>query len=115
MADQPEAIRLDKWLWQARFCKTRSLAAKLVAGGAVRVNAQRVSKPATPVRVGDGLSFALNGEVRALRILGLGIRRGPAPEAQALYAEIGAPAATSAGLPPATAPAGLEPDREADK
>jgi ribosome-associated heat shock protein Hsp15 len=85
-----EAIRLDKWLWQARFCKTRGLAARLIAAGAVRVNAVRVAKPATPVRVGDGLSFALGGRVHAVRIMALGARRGPAPEARALYADLGA-------------------------
>lgn len=82
------------------------MAQRLIADGAVRVNAQRVSKPATPVHVGDGLTFALAGRVRALRILSLGVRRGPAPEAQALYAEIGDDPDT--GEPP------LEPGAEAD-
>ena len=108
-----DSIRLDKWLWQARFCKSRALAARLVADGAVRVNSNRVVKPATPVRVGDGLSFALAGRVRALRILALGTRRGPAPEAQALYADLDAraegPGQRSAG------DAALEPGGEADK
>ena len=45
--EPPLSLRLDKWLWQARFCKTRSLAARLVADGKVRVNSQRVTKPAT--------------------------------------------------------------------
>ncbi len=85
----PAAIRLDKWLWQARFCKSRAVAARLVADGAVRVNAVRVSKPAHAVRVGDGLSFAQGGTVRAIRILAIGSRRGPAPEARALYADVG--------------------------
>ena len=49
MPEQPQAIRLDKWLWQARFCKSRALAARLVTDGAVRVNALRVVKPATAV------------------------------------------------------------------
>ncbi len=96
MADGPETIRLDKWLWHARFCKSRAIAARLVAAGAVRVNAARVSKPATTVRVGDGISFAHAGRVHAVRILGLGARRGPAPEAQALYVDVGA----AAGLEP---------------
>lgn len=82
------SIRLDKWLWQARFCKSRALAARLVSDGAVRVNAQRVVKPATAVRVGDGLSFAQGGRVRAVRIRALGVRRGPAVEAQALYDDL---------------------------
>ena len=58
----------------------------------MRVNAVRVVKPATPVRVGDGLSFAHGGRVRVVRILALGTRRGPAPEARALYADLDAPA-----------------------
>ena len=97
-----EAIRLDKWLWQARFCKSRALASRLIAGGAVRVNAQRVLKPATTVRIGDGLSFALGGRVRAIRILALGDRRGPAPEARSLYADLEAAAGA------------LEPDSQPD-
>ncbi len=105
--EQRPTIRLDKWLWHARFAKSRGLAAKMIEAGAVRVNASRVVKPATPVRVGDGLSFALAGQVRALRILGLGLRRGPAPEARQLYEELG-----PATLVPDTA---LEPVRQADK
>jgi ribosome-associated heat shock protein Hsp15 len=111
MAEAAPSIRLDKWLWQARLCKSRALAAKLVAAGAVRVNTVRVSKPATAVRVGDGLSFALGGRVRAVRVLALGTRRGPAAEAQALYDDLEAnpgPAAAAASPP-------LEPDPEADK
>ena len=56
----------------------------------MRVNAVRVTKPATTVRVGDGLSFAQGGVVRAIRVRALGTRRGPAPEARLLYAEIDA-------------------------
>ena len=88
MPGSPDAIRLDKWLWQARFCKSRALAARLISDGAVRVNAVRVTKPATTVRVGDGLSFAQGGVVRAIRVRALGTRRGPAPEARLLYAEL---------------------------
>jgi len=66
----------------------------------VRVNAVRVSRPATPIRVGDGLSFALGGQVRALRVLALGTRRGPAPEARLLYADLdAAPGTPGAGSP----------------
>ena len=100
MPEAARAIRLDKWLWQARFCKSRALAARLIADGAVRVNAVRVTKPATTVRVGDGLSFAQGGVVRAIRVLALGTRRGPAPEARLLYADLDAGAAPNAGLEP---------------
>lgn len=82
------AIRLDKWLWQARLCKTRGVAARLIASGAVRVNSTRVLKPATPLHVGDGLTFAQGDEVRVLRVRALGVRRGPAPEARELYDDV---------------------------
>lgn len=88
MAEPGATIRLDKWLWQARFCKSRSLAAGMVSAGAVRVNAVRVTKPATPLRVGDGLSFAQGSQIRVLRVRELGVRRGPAPEARLLYEDL---------------------------
>ncbi len=103
MSDAPDTIRLDRWLWQARFFKTRALATRFVAGKGVRINARRVSKPAAALRVGDGLSFALHGEVRVLRILALGDRRGPAVEARSLYAELAesGPGAAVSPLDPA--------------
>ncbi len=94
-------LRLDKWLWQARFVKSRSLAAALVASGHLRVNGQPVAKPAHMVGPGDVLTFALGGRVRLIRILDLGERRGPAPEARALYADLDAVAGASDGLPQA--------------
>ena len=90
MSDSSETIRLDKWLWHARFCKSRAIAQRLIESGAVRVNATRVHKPSTSVRVGDGITLVYAGQVHAVRIIGLGARRGPASEAQALYVEAGA-------------------------
>lgn len=87
------SIRLDKWLWHARLCKTRSLAARLIEAGAVRVNGARALKPATLLRLGDGVTFAHGGQVRALRVRDFGQRRGPAPEAQQLYEDLDAGAA----------------------
>jgi len=87
----PEAIRLDKWLWQARFAKTRGGASDLIARGAVRLNARRISKPATLVRVGDGLAFVQGGRVRVVRVSALGDRRGPAAEARTLYHDLDGP------------------------
>ena len=84
----PPKLRLDKWLWQARFFKTRSLAAKQISAGRVRVNGTRVSKPAFSVTPGDVLTFAQAREIRVVRIIALGTRRGPAPEAQALYEDL---------------------------
>jgi ribosome-associated heat shock protein Hsp15 len=78
--------RIDKWLWYARFFKTRSLAAQAVSGGKVHVNGERV-KPAHDVRVGDRLSIVINGADADFDVLGMPERRGPAPEARTHYAE----------------------------
>ena len=78
--------RLDKWLWYARFYKTRSLATAAINGGKVHLNAERV-KPARRVRIGDRLSLSLQGVVAEFEIKGLPERRGPASEAQTHYLE----------------------------
>lgn len=91
MTEVRETIRLDKWLWQARFFKTRSLAAGLVSASKVRVNGTPVSKPARAVGSGDVLTFPKDERIRVVRILGCGTRRGPAPEAQALYDDMSDP------------------------
>jgi len=87
-----EACRIDVWLWRARFFKTRALAARFVEAGRVRLSRggaeTRIDKPGRPVRAGDGLVFALGGRLTAIRIEGLGERRGPAPEARGLYAPL---------------------------
>ena len=80
-------IRLDKWLWHARFFKSRSLAAA-ACGGAMRLNGQPVAKPSQPLRPGDVLTFVQAREVRVVRVRAPGLRRGPAPEAQALYDDL---------------------------
>lgn len=80
--------RLDKWLWFARFAKSRTLAAKLVAGGHVRVNGQRVDTAAKAIGVGDVVTLALAHATLVVRVENLGRRRGPAPEARQLYADI---------------------------
>jgi ribosome-associated heat shock protein Hsp15 len=82
------AIRLDKWLWQARFVKTRTLAAALVEAGHLRLNGVHCRKPGHALRPGDVLTFPLAGEVRVVRVVDLGTRRGPAIEAQSLYTEV---------------------------
>ena len=88
MNDLRPTIRLDKWLWQARFFKSRSLAAGVVTGGKVRVDGNPVSKPARAVGPGDVLTFIQATETRVVRIVACGDRRGPAPEAQALYDDL---------------------------
>ena len=80
--------RLDKWLWCARFMKARADCARLVAGGSVRINRQVTDKPHARLRPGDILTLPLRQQVRVVRVLSLASRRGPAPEAQALYEEI---------------------------
>ncbi|MCE0503764.1 MULTISPECIES: RNA-binding S4 domain-containing protein [unclassified Roseivivax] len=86
-----DRIRIDKWLWQARFFKTRSLSAKVVASGRVRVNAQPISKPAFAVGPGDVLTFPQAHEIRVIRVLAPGARRGPASEARTLYDDLDPP------------------------
>lgn len=88
MNEPRQTIRLDKWLWMARFFKTRRLATDLVAAGKVRIDGTPVSKPARAVGVGDVLTFPQAKQIRIVRITGLPDRRGPAPEAQALYDDL---------------------------
>jgi ribosome-associated heat shock protein Hsp15 len=88
MEPESNRQRLDKWLWFARMARTRSAAAQLVADGYVRVNGQRVLQPAKPVRPGDVLTIALQRDVRLIRVLAAGERRGPYPEARTLYEEL---------------------------
>ena len=85
---QADKQRLDKWLWQARFFKTRGLAAELAGSGRLRINSEHVAKPAQPVRPGDVLTFPQGDRIRVIRIEALGTRRGPAPEARALYTDL---------------------------
>ncbi len=93
-------LRLDKWLWHARFFKTRSLAATRVVAGDVRVNGDRVTKRATTVAPGDVLTFMQGRAVRVVRIAAIGTRRGPAPEAQTLYEDLSPPVPDAQDAPP---------------
>jgi ribosome-associated heat shock protein Hsp15 len=86
-----QTTRADKWLWHARFFKTRSLAAKVITGGHLRVNGEKVHKSAQSVGPGDVLTFAQARRIRVVKVVGLGERRGPAAEAQALYEDLSAP------------------------
>jgi ribosome-associated heat shock protein Hsp15 len=81
-------MRLDKWLWQARFFKTRGLATRYVEKARCRIDGRATDKAHTVVAPGMVLTFALGPRVRIVRIKALGERRGPAPEARALYDEI---------------------------
>jgi ribosome-associated heat shock protein Hsp15 len=81
-----DGVRLDKWLWAARFYKTRALAVEEIGKGRVEVNGQS-AKPSREMRVGDLLRLRQGVVLRELKVLGLSHIRGPAPVAQALYAE----------------------------
>ncbi len=89
-------LRLDKWLWFARFFKSRTLAARHCLAGHVRVNGTRVAKAHVSVTPGDVLTFAAGSRIRVIRVAALGTRRGPAPEAQALYVDLDPPVAAVA-------------------
>ncbi len=79
--------RLDQWLWFARFAKSRSLAARLCAAGAVAVNGAVVAKANHGLRAGDTVTVPQGPWQRTVRVVGLGDRRGPASEARALFEE----------------------------
>lgn len=81
-----DSVRLDLWLWAARFFRTRSLAKQAIETGKVEVDGQR-AKASRSVRIGDALTVARGDEVFEIAVLGLSDQRGPASVAQALYAE----------------------------
>ena len=103
-----EALRADKWLWYARFFKTRSLAAKACNAGKLRASGELVSKAHHKVKPGDVLTFPQGRHVRVIKVVALASRRGPAAEAQALYQDLKPPSAesrlprTAGGRPPGT-------------
>ncbi len=100
MAGGAAKLRLDKWLWYARFFKTRSLAAARVLSGSVRINGEITQKRAASVGPGDVLTFAIGDHIRVIQIDALGARRGPAPEAQALYTDLSPQKPRSEDKPP---------------
>lgn len=95
--------RLDKWLWFARFARTRTAAQALVTGGRVRINRERITNAARAVRAGDVITVALGQHVRVVRITAFAERRGGAEDASRLYDD----------LAPRVAPAGAEEEDEA--
>jgi ribosome-associated heat shock protein Hsp15 len=90
-------VRIDKWLWAARFFKTRSLAADAVAAGKVEVNEERV-KPAKLIQIGDSINVRLGPYVHVVQVRGLSERRGPATVAATLYEETAESVAARAKL-----------------
>lgn len=91
MSDGAQTLRIDKWLWHARFFKSRSLAARTCDEGRVRLNGERITKARAMVRAGDVLTFPAGPHIRVVRVAALGKRRGPAAEAQALYEDLDPP------------------------
>ena len=83
-----EKIRLDTWLWYARFYKSRSLSSKAISSGKLRINSNKITKPATKVKTNDVLTLNYVNEIRIIQIQSLGSRRGPASEAQSLYIDL---------------------------
>ena len=108
-AESGGRLRIDKWLWHARFFKSRTLAAKSVASGRVRVNRTVVRKANHAVQAGDILTFPLGPHIRVIRIAALGLRRGPAREAQALYADLDPPRPRDPSSPDTLAAAARDP------
>lgn len=92
--------RLDKWLFHARFYRTRVLAQEAASRGKIRLNGTRVEKPSQIVRPGDVLTLGSRGQILAVRVLGLADRRGPASHAQALYEIVADESLDKPGLSP---------------
>ena len=96
-----DSVRADVWLWRARFFKSRSLAARFLDEGRVRLTREgaesRIDKCARPVRAGDHLVFAVGGRLTEVEVLALGERRGPPAEARTLYRALEASAAPDTG------------------
>lgn len=111
----PGRLRIDKWLWYARFFKTRSLAAKMCNGGSVRVSGTVITKAHFAVKPGDVLTFAQGRHIRVIKVVALGSRRGPADEARTLYEDLSPPVREDAirdpYLPPDRAPGAGRPTK----
>jgi ribosome-associated heat shock protein Hsp15 len=89
--DGRKGQRIDKWLFFARVVKSRSLAAKLVSGGGVRLNKGKIDQPSHNVKTGDVLTISLDRRILVYEVLAAGTRRGPADEARMLYQDLSPP------------------------
>jgi ribosome-associated heat shock protein Hsp15 len=101
--------RIDKWLWHARFARTRTLATRLVMSGRVRLDRARVTRASAAVRPGNVLTMVIGGKVHVVRIIALAERRGPAVDARTLYEVVEAPVqrpGTTAQTPTQSMPSG---------
>ena len=86
-----EALRIDKWLWYARFFKSRAMASRMVASGRLRINGESISKPHRQILPDMVLVFPQAETIRTIKVLALATRRGPASEAQKLYEDLDPP------------------------
>jgi ribosome-associated heat shock protein Hsp15 len=94
-----DGMRIDKWLWHARFFKSRTMATRLCQDGRVRIDGVVIGKANTPVYPGNVLTFPQARDIRVVRVLALGTRRGPASEARLLYEDIPAGTVPVGGSP----------------
>lgn len=104
MPESPSRQRLDKWLFFARVMKSRSLAAKMVEAGRIRVNREKTDHAARQVKPGDVLTITLDRQVLVYEVVDCGARRGPAEEARTLYKDLTPPPAPRTETPLATPP-----------
>jgi len=91
VTDAADRIRIDKWLWHARFYKTRPLAQEAAEKGRIRLNGARTQKAGRGIKLGDVLTIPQGREVLIVRVVAFGERRGPAPQARALYEIVAEP------------------------
>ena len=96
--ETPDNPRLDKWLWYARFFKSRTLATRLCASGRLRVNGSIVKKAHYVLKPGDVLTFPKGPHIRVIRVMAMGTRRGPAAEARTLYDDLEPPQPLDSGI-----------------
>lgn len=87
-AEESAHQRIDRWLWHARFLKSRALATEFAQSGKLRINKERIKKASRQLRIGDVLTFPQGTRIRVIKVLGFAERRGPAPEAQNLYEDL---------------------------
>ncbi len=100
MSDAAERIRIDKWLWHARFYKTRVLAQEAAEKGRIRLNGARTEKAGRGIKIGDVLTVPTGRDVLIVRVVAFGERRGPAPQARLLYEIVAPDGLDPLGSPP---------------
>jgi ribosome-associated heat shock protein Hsp15 len=108
---EADSLRLDKWLWYARFFKSRTTASRLCAAGRVRINRRVVDKAHATLRAGDVLTFPQARAIRVVRVRALGTRRGPAAEAVTLYEDLAPPEAARSKIAAPRAPGAGRPTK----